>query len=92
MVDIEITARLVKRKLQGVWADKSPGVDDMSPRLLKEIVDEIAHPVAILFNQSLEDGSVPLDWKTANVMPIFKKGSRNQTVNYRPVLPVNCRR
>ena len=57
----------------------------MSPRLLKEIVDEIAHTVAKLFNQSLEEGCVPLDWRTANVTPICKKGSRNQPVNYRPV-------
>jgi len=73
------------KKLQGIRADKSPGADYMSPRLLKEIVEEIAHPVAKLFNQSLEKGCVPLDWRTANVTPIFKKGSRNQPVNYRPV-------
>jgi len=28
---------------------------------------------------------VPDDWKTANVCPIFKKGTKNQTGNYRPV-------
>ena len=51
LVDIKITAQLVRKKLQGLRADKSPGADDMSPRLLKEIADEIAHPVAKLFNQ-----------------------------------------
>jgi len=85
LVDIKITAQLVRKKLQALRADKSPGADDMSPRLLKEIVDEIAHPVAKLFNQSLEESCVPLDYRTANVTPIFKKGSRNQPVNYRPV-------
>jgi len=61
LVDIKITAQLVQKKLQGLWADKSPGADDMSPRLLKEFADKIAHPVAELFNQSLEEGCVPLD-------------------------------
>ena len=61
LIDIKINAQLVRKKLQGLRADKSPGADDMSPRLLKEIADEIAHPVAKLFNQSLEEGCVPLD-------------------------------
>jgi len=85
LMDIEITTEVVRRKLQGLRADKSPGADNMSPRLLKEIADEIAHPAALLFNQSLKQGCVPLDWRIANVTPIFKKGSRNDATNYRPV-------
>jgi hypothetical protein len=34
---------------------------------------------------ALKDGCVPKDWKEANVCPIFKKGSRRQPGNYRPV-------
>ena len=34
---------------------------------------------------SLDSGIVPEDWKLANVTPVFKKGSRNQAENYRPV-------
>jgi len=28
---------------------------------------------------------VPVDWKKTNICPIYKKGSRNLTANYRPV-------
>ena len=65
--------------------DKSPGADDLSPRLLKRISEEIAYPVTILFSQSMSEGAVPHDWKIANVTPIFKKGSQRQPENYRPV-------
>ena len=41
-------------------------------------------PLAHLFNISLQ-GIVPLEWKEANIIPLFKKGSRNKSVNYRPV-------
>ncbi|CAM5105037.1 unnamed protein product [Natator depressus] len=36
-------------------------------------------------NLSFKSASVPNDWKIANVSPIFKKGSRGDPGNYRPV-------
>ncbi|PIK45564.1 hypothetical protein BSL78_17579 [Apostichopus japonicus] len=46
---------------------------------------EISGPLAILFNKSLDEGIVPDDWRAANVIPIFKKGSKHDPCNYRPV-------
>jgi len=59
----------------------------LSPRLLKAVDDEIAYPVATIFRKSLDSGVASRDWKTANVTltPLFKKGSRHQMSNYRPV-------
>ena len=42
-------------------------------------------PLAHVFKMSLQEGIVPLEWKEANIIPLFKKGSRNKSVNYRPV-------
>ena len=33
----------------------------------------------------MESGAVPQDWRDANVTPIFKKGSKNNPSNYRPI-------
>ena len=37
------------------------------------------------FSASISQGTVPSDWKLANVVPIFKKGSKSCPLNYRPV-------
>ena len=65
--------------------NKSPGVDGIPPKPLKEIVEQISTQLAKLFNLSLEEGIVPSEWKEANITPLFKKGSRNKPENYRPV-------
>ena len=56
-----------------------------SPKILKETVEQISTPLAHVFNMSLKEGIVPFEWKEANIIPLFKKGSRNKSVNYRPV-------
>ena len=38
-----------------------------------------------MFKLSLKEAVVPFEWKEANVIPLFKKGSRNKSENYRPV-------
>ena len=43
------------------------------------------HTLATVFNLSLEEGIVPLEWEKRNIIPLFKKGSRNKSENYRPV-------
>ncbi|CAJ0967921.1 unnamed protein product [Ranitomeya imitator] len=39
---------------------------------------------ALLRHDSIATGSVPQDWRIANVVPIFKKGSKSEPGNYRP--------
>ena len=61
------------------------GADELSPRLLKQIKEEIKTPILQIWKKSLDEGIIPRDWKLANVSPIHKKGSRNSAANYRPV-------
>ena len=82
---IRIDEERVRKCMTKLRADKSPGSDDISPRLLIEITDEIVTPLTLIFNKSLQTGSVPEDWRTANVSPIYKKGKRNSPENYRPI-------
>ena len=71
-----ITKDKVYNKLSQLKENKAPGPDRLSPKLLKKIKMKISEPLCSIFNRSLQDSSVPEDWKIANVTPIFKKGSK----------------
>ena len=53
--------------------NKSPGEDGISPKILKETVEQISTPLAHVFNMSLQEGIVPFEWQEANIIPLFKK-------------------
>ena len=84
-MEVKFTEEDVKNKLKNLREDKSMGPDRLSPRLLREIYDKISYPLYIIFKKSLREGVVPQDWKTANVTPIYKSGSRIKAENYRPI-------
>ena len=85
MPDILITPEAVAKKLKKLNPSKAQGPDEIHPKLLQELSQELAEPLAIMFNKSLEAMKVPEDWKAAQVKPIFKKGNRTMPTNYRPV-------
>ena len=81
-----VTQEVVASKINSNMKDnKSPGIDWMAPKILKETVEQTSMPFAHVFNMSLQEGIVPLEWKEANIIPLFKKSSRNMSGNDRPV-------
>src|SRR5258706_8365804 len=82
---VDMTDEKIMKKLSKLREDKAPGDDGIMARVLHQLQGQLVEPLKIMFEKSLHDGEIPKDWKTANVTPIFKKGSRNQVGNYRPV-------
>ena len=51
-----VTPETRANKIKKMKYNKSPGVDGIPPKLLKEIVEQISEPLAKVFNFSLEEG------------------------------------
>ena len=82
---MQVSPESVWRQLCGLDPSKSTGPDHCHPRIFREIKVGVLRPLFLLFKRSLEEGQLPTAWKEAMVIPIFKKGSRTQPTNYRPV-------
>ena len=85
LIDIQISPEATKDKLDNLRTTSAPGPDKLFPRLLKDLSNVIMLPLAMIYNASFQEGLVPQDWRIANVTPIFKKGSKSDAGNYRPV-------
>ena len=70
--------------------NKAVGQDLISQRVLKNVRFTISKPLCILFNKSHDEGIFPSKWKTALVMPLYKKGDKHCSGNYRPVSLLSC--
>ena len=85
MTRIYIQPGYVLLKLQRLRTGKAPGPDGIHPRMLKELAEQLSTPMATIFQHSLNESQVPASWRTANVVPLFKKGSKKDAANYRPI-------
>ena len=82
---VTVSEERVAELLANLHPNKAPGPDGIRPRILNELAEVITRPVYKISDISLNEETLPAEWRTATVTPIFKKGRQQDPGNYRPV-------
>ena len=79
------TEQTVLKILKDLKTSKAPGIDNIKGMFLRDGANILAVPIAQLCNLSMSTKSFPSNCKIAKLKPLFKKGSRTDPKNYRPI-------
>ena len=85
MFNIDFNCTRVKQLLDNINVNKAPGPDGIHGCALKNCSDSLCRPVSIIFKLIYNTGILPAEWKSANIVPIHKKGDKDRISNYRPI-------
>ena len=85
LADIDCAEPEVEAKLKELKPDKAARSNGFLPKVLKVVVDGVVPQLCPNFNRSLTTAEVPLDFWSADVCPIPKKGLFTDTGDYRPI-------
>ncbi len=84
------TCNEIELIVKGFNDSKSCGFDNISPKVIKAVINDISTVLCHIFNLSFNMGTVPVGLKTAKVSPIYKTGPIDFLGNYRPISVLPC--
>ena len=85
MDDVLIGLDYVHGAIEALDSSSAAGADNVHPHFLKSCAQSVSLPLVLIFQRSLSEGALPVEWRIAKVVPIFKKGQKSEPLNYRPV-------
>jgi hypothetical protein len=80
----------INKIINNIKQDTSPGLDGLTPTMIKVAAPYIDNILVTIINASLEAGVFPDNLKIARVTPIYKEGEKDLVSNYRPISVLNC--
>lgn len=83
--DINVTLFDIESAVNSLKWRAGVGPDEISPFVIKMCVESIVWPIWLLFQKTFEMGIIPERLKMSRVVPVFKKGDKNDVSNYRIV-------
>lgn len=79
------TSETVRKALKCLKPCFSSGPDNFPSFFIKKLSNYICVPLATIFEVSFRTHKLPTAWLQSNIVPIHKKGSKNDVKNYRPI-------
>ncbi|XP_065642282.1 uncharacterized protein LOC136073917 [Hydra vulgaris] len=92
MDESELLVDELRLAISMLKTNKSAGLDEINPDVVKAVSDIIEKPLFIIFNLSLRNGIFPDQLKLAKIIPIYKIGDDSIKSNYRPISILSCGR
>lgn len=82
---LSINKPKLKADLKKIKTNKASGPDDISARSLAIAGHSAAVGLSTVFESCFAKNQFPSEWKVAKVNAVFKKGSKSDVSNYRPI-------
>ena len=81
----QVTPAIIKKHIENLPNHKSSGPKELPIKTIKAAKDVIAKGLSHIIKQTLEQGKIPLRWKSAIIIPMHKGGKKDIVNNYRPI-------
>ena len=82
--DISTSVSGILKLLQNLKLGKA--ADRLKPFLLKQLREEVAAIIQVIFERSIKTDKLPADWyKVHVIIPVFKKWYKSSGANYMPI-------
>ena len=86
----EIDLDELKKTIKKVKKDSSPGPDNISYNLIKNLPESFLKKILNFFNLCLSTSKLPKQWKISNITMIPKKKISKDPSKYRPISVTSC--
>ena len=80
----------VYKEIEKLNPRKSTGPDGIGIKIVKLCPEIFAYNLTKVYNKSISEGIYPDELKTARVLALYKKGSKSDPNNYRPISILSC--
>ena len=89
-IDItQTTENEVSKAIQPLKPYMTAGSDSIPSFLVRDCAAILTKPLTIIFNLILKQSMFPHAWSESRIVPLYKFGSRNEMINYRPITLIN---
>ena len=82
---LEITQDVVQLVLKTCKKNKAPGPDGLQGDILSNYHEQLSIPFQLIYQRSVDEQTIPTQWKTSTIIPIPKKNPPKRLNDFRPV-------